>query len=144
MITKELRMAATEVNQILRYLEESEVNKIPVEFRLYLREIEDPKYISNITPERSLFDQNLLEDTRSILGMIYCYYWSSEEELAAMPEKVKQDAKAASKELFEEYSPEQIFEGARQRRISSLENQAIVEMRKIPWYKKLFGWFRKR
>ena len=144
MVTKELRMAATEINQILRYTEEKDVNKIPLGLRLFFKEIADPKYISNITPEISLYEQNLLEDTKQILGMIYCYYWCSEEELLAMPDKVKKDAKEASKGLFQEYSPEELFEGAKQRRISSLENQALVEMEKIPWYKKLFGWFKKK
>ncbi len=30
MITKELRLAATEINKILRYTEEEDVNKIPI------------------------------------------------------------------------------------------------------------------
>ncbi len=30
MITKELRLAATEINQILRYTDDVEVNKIPL------------------------------------------------------------------------------------------------------------------
>ena len=33
MITNELRLAATEINQILRYTEDNEVNKIPIRIK---------------------------------------------------------------------------------------------------------------
>lgn len=144
MVTKELRMAAAEINQILRYTEEMEVNKIPLGLRLFFKEIEDEKYIPDINPQLSLYDQKIMQETEQILGMIYCYYWSTEEELANMPEKVKKDAKEASKEIFQNYSPEELFEGAKTRRRTSLEQEALVEMQKDPWYKRLFGWFKKR
>ena len=106
MITKELRMAATEINQILRYTEEMEVNKIPLGLRLFFKEIADNKYIPDINPENSLYDQKLLDETEQILGMIYCYYWSSEEELDSIPDKVKLDAQEVSREIFQNYSPD--------------------------------------
>ena len=144
MLTKEFRKAATEINQILRYIEESEVNKIPLGLRLFFKEMADDKYIPDINPEISLNKHRLLEETEQILGMLYCYYWSSEEELDNVPDKVKEKALEASKEIFQEYSPEEFFEGAKQRRKSSLENQALIEMNKEPWYKRLFAWFKRK
>lgn len=144
MITKELRMAATEINQILRYTEEKDVNKIPLGLRLFFKEIADDKYVPDINPEISLYEHKLLEETEQILGMIYCYYWSTEEELLEIPDNVKSNAQKVSQELFKEYSPEAIFEGAKERRKSSLENQAMVEIKKDPWYKRLLNWFKKK
>lgn len=144
MVTKELRMAATEINQILRYTEEMEVNKIPIGLRLFFKEIADDKYIPDINPEISLYDQKLLGETEQILGMIYCYYWSTEEELENIPDKVKAEAQEASKEIFQNYSPDEFFEGAKERRKSFLETRAMTEYQKKPWYKKLFSWFKQK
>lgn len=144
MLTKEFRKAATEINQILRYIEDSEVNKIPLGLRLFFKEIADERYIPDINPEISLNRQKLLEETEQILGMIYCYYWSTDEELENIPDKVKDNALEASKEIFQGYSPDEFFEGAKMRRKNSLENQALIEVNKEPWYKRLFGWFRRK
>ena len=47
MITKEMRMAATEINQILRYTDDVDVNKIPLGLRLFFKEIADDRYFSH-------------------------------------------------------------------------------------------------
>ena len=82
-----------------------------------------------------------------LANFLYGKQFDTEEELAEMPDSVKIKAKEASKGIFEEYSPEQVFEGARQRRISSLESQARIEMndsgKKMPWYKRMFFKFKR-
>lgn len=144
MITKELRMAACEVNQILRYTDINEVNKIPVGLRLFFKEIADESYIPDLRPELSLYDQKVMDKTKDLLGMIYCFYWSSEEDLDKLPNDVKTEAKEAGKEIFENYSQEEFFENAKERRKNSLENQALIETPKLPWYKKILAWFKRK
>lgn len=143
MVTKELRMAAAEINQILRYTEDTETNKIPLGLRLFFKEIEDKKYIPDINPQISLFEQKLLKETEQLLGMIYYFYWSTEEELAEIPDSVKEDAKAVSQEIFQNYTPEEFFENAKKHRKESIENEALLNVEKIPWYKRIFGIKRK-
>ena len=144
MVTKEMRMAATEINQILRYTEEVEVNKIPLGLRLFLKDIEDPTYKPNIHPEVSLFEHRLLYETELILGMIYCYYWSDEEELRTIPEKVKMNAQLESKKVFGSFRDGDYFETEKEREKNSLEETAmIVRPEYTPWYKKLFGMLKK-
>ena len=145
MTQKAMSLAACEINQILRYMDESEVNKIPLGLRLFFKDIADAKYIPDITPERDFEKQELLPETEQILGMIYAYYWSNEKEQNEIPQKVKNDAKKVSQEIFQDYSPEEFFEGARERRKTELEQQALASIpEKEPWYKKLFGWFKKK
>lgn len=144
MVTKELRMAASEINQILRYTEDIEVNKIPVGLRLFFKEIADESYIPDLNPQLSLYDQKVMDKTKELLGMIYCFYWSTEEELEKLPNEVKVEAKETGKEIFGEYSQDEFFEGAKERRKTSLENQALAEVPKLPWYKKLFAWFKRK
>lgn len=144
MVTKELKMAACEINQILRYTEEKEVNKIPVGLRLFFKEIADERYIPDLNPELSLYDQKVMDKTKDLLGMIYCFYWSSEDELDKLPNEVKVEAKETGKEVFGNYSQEDFFENSKERRKNSLENQALIEAPKLPWYKKLFAWLKRK
>ena len=60
MTTKALRKAACEINQILRYTDEIDVNKIPLGLRLFFKDIADEKYVPNINPEISLEKQELI------------------------------------------------------------------------------------
>ena len=71
-------MAATEINEILQYVDEKEVNKIPLGLRLFWKDIADDTYRPEINSEVSLFEQKLMYETELILGMIYCYYWNEE------------------------------------------------------------------
>ena len=144
MVTKEMRMAATEINQILRYTEESEVNKIPIGLRLFLKDIADVNYKPNINPDVSLFEHRLMYETELILGMIYCYYWSDEKELDNIPLKVKENAQATSQKIFSSFLDGDYFETEKERQKNSLEESAlIVRPEYVPWYKKLFGFWKK-
>jgi len=144
MVTKEMRMAATEINQILRYTEEKDVNKIPLGLRLFFKDIADVDYKPNFNPEVSLFEHRLMYETELILGMIYCYYWSDEEELKTIPEKVKENAQRTSAKVFASFSDEDYFETVKERQINSLEENAlIVRPERIPWYQKWFGFLKK-
>lgn len=137
MITKEMRKAATEVNQILRYTDDVEVNKIPLGLRLFFKEIADDKYIPDINPEKSLDDHNLMADTKDILAMIYCYYWSSEEELEKISNEIKNEAEAASVKFLSNYSQTDFIAPKK-------ENTALSNVTKEPWYKRIFAWFKKK
>ena len=137
MITKEMRMAATEINQLLRYTDDVEVNKIPLGLRLFFKEIADEKYIPDINPEKSLDDHNLLSDTKDILAMIYCYYWSNEEELEQISNEIKNEAEAASIKYLSNYSQTDFIAPKK-------ENKALSNVTKEPWYKRIFAWFKKK
>lgn len=136
MITKEMRRAATEINQILRYTDVVEVDKIPLGLRLFFKEIADDKYIPDINPEKSLDEIDLMKDTKDILAMLYCYYWSSEEELAQISEEIRNEAEATSSKFLLNYSEEDFIEPKK-------ENIALANVKKEPWYKRIFTWFKK-
>lgn len=136
MITKEMRRAATEINQILRYTDVVEVDKVPLGLRLFFKEIADDKYIPDINPEKSLDEIDLMKDTKDILAMFYCYYWSSEEELAQISEEIRNEAEATSSKFLLNYSEEDFIEPKK-------ENTALVNVKKEPWYKRIFAWLKK-
>lgn len=130
MVTKELRMAAVEINQILHYTADFEVAKIPRGLRMFFKEIADPNYEVNISPDIALNSQHLMEDTQKILGMIYCYYWSTEEEIENMSDEVKENAEEMRQILFKGYPPKSFF--------GEDKNELFGVPKEEPWYKKIF------
>lgn len=143
---KEYSIAATEVNKILRYTSDVDVNKIPVGLRIFLKEIADPDYVPNINPTISLQTQQISQKAKDILAMIYCYYWCTEEELDHVDNELKAEVQNTSQELFGNVNTDLLFEEAKQRQKNSLEqsgmSQALAE-RKEPWYKRIFGFVKK-
>lgn len=140
---KALRMAACEINQILRYTQEEDVRKIPLGLRKFFKEIEDENYVPDLNPEIALERQNVLPETKQILGMIYCFYWSP-EELEAIPQQVREDAQQVSQEIFQEYSQRYEKENVPEIHQSVSREQGLTSIPKEPWYKRLFGWFHKK
>lgn len=143
---KEYSIAAAEVNKILRYTSDVDVNKIPIGLRTFLKDIEDPNYVADINPTISLEQQNISQKAQDILAMIYCYYWCSEEELAKLKQELRQSVQNTSQEIFGNASEETLFEDARKRRANSLEQESmqLLAQKEMPWYKKLFGFINKK
>lgn len=145
MNVKEYSVAAAEVNKILRYTSDVDVNKIPVGLRIFLKEIADPEYVPDINPSISLQTQQISPKAKDILAMIYCYYWCDEQELEHINDEIKKEVQNTSQELFGNVNTDILFEEAKERQKNSLEqatNNMLAE-RTLPWYKKLFGFVKK-
>lgn len=143
---KEYSIAAAEVNKILRYTSDVDVNKIPVGLRIFLKEIADPNYIVDINPTISLETQGITPKAKEILAMIYCYYWCTEEELEHLNEELKNEVQNTSQELFGNVNTDVLFEEAKERQKNSLEQAGMANalaQRKEPWYKRIFGFVKK-
>ena len=139
MISEELKKAATEVNYVLAQLDDDDIEKIPEGLRGFLKEIEDKEFKPNIDINVSLLEQNLIEETKQILGMMYHYYWDDERREISKNEKVIRNA------LFPKDLPDKLFKDSNGENELVNENRAMFEIAKNePWYKKLFGWFKKK
>ena len=136
MIAKELRMAAVEINQILRYTAMEDVNKIPLGMRNFFKEIEDDTYFPTIEPGYPIYKQKLLGETEKILGMFYCFYWGNEEELKDVSEEMKLVSGETEKKIYNSLDELNLM------KTHHVANTEIAEVKKEPWYKKLFGWIK--
>ncbi len=144
MVTKEMRLAACEINQILRYVEERNVNKIPLGLRLFLKDIADDYYIPEINPDISLFEHKLLPETEEILAMIYYFYWTDEVELNQLSEDRKRRLTDVSNDILNGYPKEELFEKEKEQIKTNMEVAGLSTISKEPWYKRFFGWFKKK
>ncbi len=73
-MTNEYREAFTEVNEILKYLDEHLVKKIPKEFIDNIKENKSKSYELKYDNTKGLNENNLKMETRAILSVIYRDY----------------------------------------------------------------------
>ncbi|MBQ9313881.1 MAG: hypothetical protein IJ220_02605 [Clostridia bacterium] len=79
-MTKVMRRACTEVDEILKYLPKEYVEKVPLKFRRMFYDARLDNYEVKINPNRSIKDQNVVYETRVILAILKMNYWCQSEE----------------------------------------------------------------
>ena len=109
MVTKEFAEAAAEINEILKYLPEEYINKIPSKLRDFFEKVEDKDYITNIDPYKTLDKQDLKPKTQTLLTILYREYWCNDEEKAELDRILIENDKKYEEELREKYNPDNIF-----------------------------------
>lgn len=110
------KQAYSEIDEILSLMSEKDRNKIPEELRNFFATEKDKYYQKNIDPNISLEEQNLMEETISIIAFLNLKYWCEDEkrkeelkkiyiandkkaeELKKAQEEEKRKAKEAEKE----------------------------------------------
>lgn len=80
MVTKELSQAAVEINSIFENMSDDLLNKIPLEFKKFFKEIESTEYKFEYDKKLKLSEQKLLPMTQGLLSLIYIIYLCEEEE----------------------------------------------------------------
>ena len=143
--------AFAELLEILSYMEEDDVNKLPQKLMDIFKENADKEYQNHIDIDIPLEEQNISEDTTALLGMLAVNYWcSTEEEKQMLLEAYEENEKAYQESLREKYNPETIFDNVKEavtnsetantqstEQVSTSSNLPI-DYQAFPWYKKVF------
>ena len=87
------KQSFSEVLFILEHLENGLINKIPKELISLLKENADKDYVVNIDISKSLKDADIMEETRSIIAMLYLSYFASSEEAEECKRKMLENEK---------------------------------------------------
>lgn len=109
-----INQSFTEVYDIVKHLDSKLYNKIPNQFIEMLKQNMDTNYNVNIDYSKNINEQELLQDTRIILSLIYRDYICSIEKRQELIEKDKLELKKHQEELKEKYEVERIFESRKQ------------------------------
>ena len=141
MITNELAEAATEMNEILKYLPIEYVEKVPLKLRKFLKKIEKTNYIADITPYKSLKEQNLKPKTKNLLIIIYRNYWCTNEEKDRIDSILMENDKKYEKELIEKYNPNDIFKDRKKQENIEVNLQTKNENLPIEYKEKFYQKF---
>lgn len=139
----DLYKAYAEVDEILSFMEDVYIDKIPKKLRELFKNERLEDYKPNIDPKIPLDEQKLQKKTFSILAMLNLNYWCEDE-------KEKQDLIAIyaendrkKEELREKYNPDNLFkkketeQKIEEPQKNTSENTVLVEYKEEKFFKKL-------
>ena len=139
MITKEFAEACTEINEILKFLDESKVQKIPYELRQKFNKLQSKDYIAHINPNKTLDEQELKKETKDILVDLYVKYWCTDEERKEVNKILKDNYEKKHSEYRQKYNPDDIFKTKNKfKNYNQVQNVAIVQYKDF-FFKKIIN-----
>lgn len=89
MVDISYRKACKEVIEILSYISREEYNKIPHEIIKSLENDKDDNYNFKYSPNKTLDEQNISKQAKTIIAIFYRDYWASEYQRKIIKEYEK-------------------------------------------------------
>lgn len=74
------RNALSEVNAIINNSQEIIINRIPSRFKNFINQNMNPLYVVNVQSNKGILEQNISNEAKSIIALIYRDYICSGEE----------------------------------------------------------------
>lgn len=128
MVTKEIKIAAKEMNELLNSIVPNEyVLKIPQKFREFLKRIEDKEYVFNVDLNKDIDEQNITEKTKDLITVIYRNYWCNEEERENLDRILTKNEREYQEKLREKYNPDNLFKKQNEENQVHPENVSLIE-----------------
>lgn len=128
-----------EVDEVLKYLVEEDLIKIPEDIRKAISENKDKEYIWYYDETKNLNEQNLSRGTIAILSYLNIEYLLNEEQKKLMKEIHKYNEKIKSNQT-NQYSFNKVSDNT----VINTEKEKVelVEVKKQKWYEKIILFFR--
>ncbi len=131
-MTKEYREAFTEVNEILKYFNKDLLKKIPKEFIENIKENMSTTYKVIYDNTKSLNEQNIKQETRAILSIIYRDYICDKETKEKIIQKDRKEWLELEEKKKEEYKNTELFKSPiKNQNISNDKYLKVVEKQNI-------------
>lgn len=128
-ISESTRKAYTEVDNFIELLDEYHKNKIPKKLREFFKNEKEKKYIKNIYRNIPIKEQNLLQETLSIIAFLNLQYWCDDEEERKRLRKIyTENEKTSIKQERLKYDINNIFKERRKEVIDvgTKDNVAMI------------------
>lgn len=107
---KNERQAYNQILEVLKYMDEKYIDKIPKQLITHFQENKASNYNFSINPKISLKEQNLSEETLDILAMLNINYWCEDEQhKKELIQKYHDNEIKHEKELKQKYNVDDIF-----------------------------------
>ena len=142
MVTHEFKEACTEIVEILKHVDESELEKIPYKTRVMFLKYKDIEYKPEINFKNyNLYEQNLKKKTKDILVYLYLNYWCTDEEKEEIESLLKTNYKTNQRKLREKYNPDDVFKNKKDEidKINEKENELILVEYKESIFKRIIN-----
>jgi len=141
MITKEYAMAYKEVIEILKYVPDEDVKKIPEEKLEFYKNNMDNEYNYKIDMTKEFEEQEMSDITKAILANIFRDYWATPYQKERIEAKEKYDLEKLEEEKREKYNPDNIFKNKTQETVVENTNLPMV-IKKETFFKKLINFIK--
>ena len=148
-------LIAAEAIAVLENTEDSLLKKIPSKLIEVLQEKADELGRKvNLDYSKSYHEQNISEEARGIIILIYRDYWCSEEQKNEINRLMEESEQKYQEELREKYNPDKIFEQTNTIKTASnplidnysgeiikdeVQELALVKVEETKWYQKIFN-----
>jgi hypothetical protein len=137
--------AYKEILEILKYVPEESVKKIPQEMRDMFEKEQLKTYDFQIDTSKTFEEQELLEETKAILANIFRDYWATPYQKERIEIKEKYDRQQSEEQKRKIYNPNDLFKNKNNRNpdFEKLSNLPI-EVKKESFFKKIINFFKKK
>lgn len=113
------RQALTETSEVIKFMSEELVKKIPKDILSLIEVNKDENYKVNILPNVPIYEQNIKKETQGILAVLYREYLCDENECKRLQKE--------EKEYFErKYSVDKLFENRKKTKEIESNNEIVV------------------
>jgi hypothetical protein len=107
----EFKKTLSDIDVILAEMDEELTNRVPLEFRKLIHNEKLEGYVPNIDVTVPIEDQELSQQTKDFLALLYLKYWcKDEEEKREIKDTLNRNEANYQKELAEKYNYEKLFE----------------------------------
>ena len=137
MVDEEYKKSCTEVLEILSYLSKEDYKKIPTDVINALEYDKDLNYNFKYDVNRTLDEQGVLNTTKIIIAMFFRDYWATEKQRNIILNYEKNCRNKLEEEKRKEHNPNEIFKIKEDENNKKKANQALIEIKKEKWYKKV-------
>lgn len=127
--------AYKEVYVILQNIDEKDYDLVPKNFIKMVEHNMNKDYDFKLDINKDFEEQDLLQETKTILAYLYLNYWGTEEEKVRIKEKFKQDIAVSEEKKKQKYNPNDLFEKTNY--IPQKVAVQIVEYKKENFFTKL-------
>ena len=119
-------MAYAEVLEILKYLPESELRKIPQDEIKFLENNMDKNYKFAIDPEKALEEQNISRKANAILVVYFKKYFTNDVQKQKLNEILTRNQQIVENEARKKYNPEDIFRKNNNQKLKNVNGERAI------------------
>ena len=129
------RQAYSEVDTFLEIVSPEEREKIPQKLKDIFREEKDNSYKKIINADVPIIEQNLKEETLSIISLLNLQYWCEDEsEKERLRNIYNENERKYQTQLREKYNPDNLFKS----KTSNIETEQIEKVSMIEYKESIF------
>ena len=127
--------AYAEVDTILDFMDKEYISEIPEKLRNIFREKKAKDYIKNIVPSKPLEEQELKDETLSILAVLNYNYWCKDEREKKELLKLYADNEKKYQEILQrKFNPDEILKKHKK----EVQTENVVNQMQMVEYKESF------